>query len=152
MDVLWGFLLVVTLGVGAWFLAKWAWRAVTWPFRNRGRGSDPRPTGLGAEYETIARLNAEAASSLTPALATTSRVTAAHYDQVLSSGSPRTIRPSTSKRPALSFPALPRESSAPNGAGRGAADRLRELEELRNEGLITEDEYSEKRQEVLGVL
>ena len=41
---------------------------------------------------------------------------------------------------------------APAAAPAGAAERLRELEELRAQGLITEEEYARKRQEILSEL
>ena len=41
---------------------------------------------------------------------------------------------------------------APAAAQAGAAERLRELEGLRAQGLITEEEYARKRQEILSEL
>jgi stage V sporulation protein G len=43
-----------------------------------------------------------------------------------------------------------KEESGPSG--RSAADRLKALEQLKNDGLITEEEYNTKRKEILGEL
>lgn len=43
-------------------------------------------------------------------------------------------------------------AAAPAAAPAGAAERLRELEGLRAQGLITEEEYARKRQEILSEL
>jgi Short C-terminal domain len=40
----------------------------------------------------------------------------------------------------------------PVQSGRSAADRLRALEQLKTDGLISEEEYSSKRKEILGGL
>ena len=43
-----------------------------------------------------------------------------------------------------------KEESGPSG--RSAADRLKALEQLKNDGLITEEEYNTKRKEIWGEL
>jgi stage V sporulation protein G len=40
----------------------------------------------------------------------------------------------------------------PVPSGRSASERLRALEQLKNDGLITEEEYNTKRKEILGEL
>ena len=40
----------------------------------------------------------------------------------------------------------------PMPSGRSAADRLKALEQLKNDGLITEEEYNTKRKEIWGEL
>ena len=40
----------------------------------------------------------------------------------------------------------------PMPSGRSASERLRSLEQLKNDGLINEEEYNTKRKEILGEL
>lgn len=42
------------------------------------------------------------------------------------------------------------QANAPTVPGRSTADRLRELDSLRTQGLVTEDEYAQRRSAILG--
>lgn len=62
--------------------------------------------------------------------------------------------PQSAATPAASNPAIPQTSptTSPPAADSTRVNRLRELEQLRKEGLITQQEYEEKRKAVLSTL
>jgi hypothetical protein len=85
MDVVLGLAILVALLVGAWFLAKWAWRAVTFPFRAVAGSRAPR--GLGSEYERMVRVNGgtarQAAAASHARVVSSSPVTSDHYERIV---------------------------------------------------------------------
>ena len=62
------------------------------------------------------------------------------------------LRPVVSPRPTEPLPSSPKEQAPPTKQGKSAGERLKVLNELRDEKLITEDEYRSKRLEILNDL
>jgi Short C-terminal domain len=151
--------------IGAWVLARWVWRAVRKPFRGRTHKSSPK--GLGSDYEVMVRQNGgpkRASTAGGPILGTvgSNAVTPSHYERLVS-------RPATADRRRDRVPAPMQlgpgvvssgetasdrsmQRHATTGTERKAADRLRQLDDLKQAGLVTDEEYARKRAEVMRTL
>lgn len=103
--------------------------------------------GTSLDWQRIARkLNENILASITPVIAGGGRAQESSEDEY--SPPPRRIEPSgqTAAAAAKENPAPRKKNSSES---RKPAEQLRELEQMRSEGLITEEEYQSKRQEVL---